>query len=53
MKPKKKKRHIIPFERVFPQIYGEAADEEWDRKEKEFKRPIELRKKPKKSFRVR
>jgi len=49
----KKKRHIIPFEVVFPQFYGETADEEWEEKEKESKRPIERRKKPRKSFRVR
>jgi len=50
---KEKKKHIIPYERVFPQFYGEAADEEWESKEKESKRPIERRKKPKKSFRWR
>lgn len=49
-KKKKKKAHLIPHEQVFPQFYGPRADKDWEEAEEQEKRPVEKRKKPKKSF---
>jgi len=50
-KTKKRKPHLIPHSRVFPQFYGPEADKDWEEGEKREKVPVEKKKKPKKRFR--
>jgi len=50
-KDKKRKAHLVPFEVVFPEFYGEEVDKEWEKDKQKPQVPVEKRKKPKASFR--